>query len=120
MTSAAVPTDAEFIRFEVRVGMRRIDCAVLDEALEAVSGLAAPSTPVLRRKSFDRFRTLINSAAKLKSDRLPAGFSGRIVLTTEDLRCVPPEPGALLFGSSPRGSGRQPAAADGAPATRER
>ncbi len=102
-TSDSVSAGAEFTRFQVRVGMRRVECAVLDEALEAASGLTAPSSVVLRRKSFDRFRTLINAAAELKSSRLPPGFTGRIVLTSEDLRRVPPQVGVPAFGSSARG-----------------
>jgi hypothetical protein len=58
---------------------------------------------MLRRRSFDRFRTLINVAAKLKLRTLPPGAIGPIVLTHEDLRCVPPETGVPSFGSSARG-----------------
>jgi Protein of unknown function (DUF1488) len=95
--------DAGFTRFEVRDGMRRVGCNVSDEALEAVSGLTGPSTPALRRRSFDRFRTLINAAAVLRLSTLPLGFVGPIVLTSADLRHVPPVTGEPLFGSSPRG-----------------
>jgi len=98
--------DADFARFQVRVGMRRIDCAVPDEVLEAVSGLASPSTALLRRRSFDRFRTLINAAAKLKSGGLPPDFVGRLMLTADDLRRVPPEPGVPAFGSAARVTNR--------------
>ena len=103
-SSAVSPLDKNFIRFEIRDGIRRIDCAVSDEALEAVSALTAPSTVMQRRRSFDRYRTLINEAAKLKSRRLPSGSIGLIVLTGEHLRCVPPETGVPSFGSSARGA----------------
>jgi hypothetical protein len=96
--------DENFMRFEIRDGIRRISCAVSNEALEAVSGLPAPSTEMLRRRSFDRFRTLINMAAKLKLSMLPSGSISLIVLTDEDLRRVPPETGVPSFGSSARGS----------------
>lgn len=95
--------DPSITQFEVRDGVRRVICSVSDEALEAASGLAAPSTPVLRRKSFDRFRTLIDAAAKLKLNTLPAGSLGPIVLSSQDLRCVPPAAGVPLFGSMSRG-----------------
>ena len=105
-SNAVSPLDGNFIRFEIRDGIRRISCAVSDEALEAVSGLTAPSTVMLRRRSFDRFRTLINVAAKLKLRTLPSGSIGLIVLTGEDLRRVPPETGVPSFGSSARGPTR--------------
>ena len=101
-SNAASPLDGNFIRFEIRDGIRRISCAVSDEALEAASGLVAPSTVVLRRRSFDRFRTLINAAAKLKLGTLPQGSTGPIVLTREDLQCMPPETGTPSFGSFAR------------------
>ena len=104
--NAVSPLDGNFIRFEIRDGIRRISCAVSDEALEAVSGLPAPSTVMLRRRSFDRFRTLINAAAKLKLSTLPSRPIGLIVLTGEDLRRVPPETGVPSFGSSARGPTR--------------
>jgi hypothetical protein len=92
------------VHFEVRVGIRRISCNVSDEALEAVSGLAAPSTVTLRRKSFDQFRTLIDAAARLKLGTLPPGFVGPIVLSSGDLRRVPPEVGVPAFGRTGRGA----------------
>ncbi len=98
-SNATAPLDGDFIRFEIRDGIRRISCAVSDEALEAASGLTLPSTVILRRRSFDRFRTLINAAAKLKLRTLPPGSIGPIVLTREDLRCMPPETGMPSFGS---------------------
>lgn len=88
------------IRFEIRDGTRRVSCTVADDALEAASGLASPSTLALRRRSFDRFRTLIDAAAQLKSRALPLGSDGPIVLTSNDLRSVPWKTGEPLFGSS--------------------
>lgn len=88
------------IRFQVRNGIHRISCVVSDEALEVASGLTAPLTEALRRKSFDRFRNLINAAAMLKLSGLPTGFAGPIVLTSQDLRRVPPETGTPPFGTT--------------------
>jgi hypothetical protein len=105
-SNAVSPLDENFMRFEIRDGIRRINCAVSDEALEAVSGLPAPSTVMMRRRSFDRFRMLINVAAKLKLSTLPSRSVGLIVLTGEDLRRVPPETGMPSFGSSARGPTR--------------
>ena len=101
-STAAALNDGGFVRFEVRDGIRRIGCTVSDEALEAVSGLAAPSTTGSRRKSFDRFRMLINTAARLKLETLPPGFAGPLALATEDLRRVPPEVGMPAFGNAGR------------------
>ena len=112
-SNAGSAVEGNVIRFEVRAGMRRIGCAVLGDALEAVSGLTLPSTVMLRQRSFDRFRTLIDIAARLKLKTLPAGSLGPIVLTQEDLRRVPPEPGVLSFGNSARGATR-PASSTGA------
>lgn len=103
--SSTIPAiGAGLTRFEIRDGIRRVSCNVSDEALEAVSGLAVPSTTASRRKSFDRFRTLIDAAAKLKLKTLPPGFVGLVVLSSGDLRCVPPAAGVPPFGSSPRGT----------------
>jgi len=114
-SNAVSPLDVNFIRFEIRDGISRISCAVSDEALEAVSGLTAPSTVMLRRRSFDRFRTLINAAAKLKFGTLPPGSTGLIVLSGEDLRRVPPETGVPSFGSPARGPTRTASLIGGAP-----
>jgi Protein of unknown function (DUF1488) len=104
-TSRAGPAlAAGYMQFEVRDGIRRITCSISEEALEAASGLAVPSTIALRRRSFDRFRTLIDAAAKLKLKTLPPGFSGAVTLTSRDLRSVPPELGVPSYGTSPRGS----------------
>lgn len=103
LSSGADPgLDAGATRFQIRDGIRLINCNVSDEALEAVSGLTAPSTTALRRKSFDRFRTLINAAAKLKLKTLPPEFIGLLALTSRDLRRVPPETGVPLYGSAQR------------------
>ena len=91
------------IDFEVRDGIRRIACAISDEALDAVSGLPLPSTLALRRRAFDRFRGLIDAAAKLKLQKLPPETAGPLVLSSSDLRRVPPVSGVPLFGTSPRG-----------------
>ena len=97
--TAARPED-EGIRFEIQDRMRRVSCAVSNEALEAVAGLPELSSPMLRHRSFDRFRTLIHAAAGLRLAALPPGFVGPIVLTSRDLRAVPPQKGAPAFGSS--------------------
>jgi len=97
------PLDGSLISFEIRDGSRRISCAVSNEALETASGLTAPSTDTLRRRSFDRFRTLINVAAELKLRTLPSGSIGTITLTSADLRCVPTETETPPFGSAARG-----------------
>lgn len=101
---AASALERNPIHFEVRDGIRRVGCDVSDEALEAVSGLAVPSTAASRRKSFDRFRTLIHAAAKLKLQTLPPGFAGPVVLSSGDLRRVPPEAGTPAFGAAARGA----------------
>ncbi len=116
-TANVAPTlKSNFIRFEIRDGSRRIGFAVSDDALDAVSGLIPQSTPMMRRKSFDQFRTLINAAAMLKLKALPSGPVGPIVLTQRDLRRVPPETGAPSFGSCARGMSRT-AVPGGAPAS---
>jgi len=98
--TAETPGD---IQFEVRDGMRRVMCHVSEEALEAASGLSAPSTTALRRRSFDRFRGLIDAAAKLKLKTLTPGWVGPLTLSSRDLRSVPPINGLPVFGTSPRG-----------------
>ncbi|GBQ27984.1 hypothetical protein AA13594_0809 [Gluconacetobacter azotocaptans DSM 13594] len=72
---------------------------VSGEALEAAAGLTLPSTSLSRQRSFDRFRTLINAAAKLKLARAPVRQGGCLVLESDDLRRVPLEVGVPLFGS---------------------
>ncbi|MBB2200886.1 DUF1488 family protein [Gluconacetobacter tumulisoli] len=100
-----VPDD-RFIRFEVQDGSRRVGCMVSGEALEAAAGLALPSTSLSRRRSFDRFRTLINAAAKLKLAGTAQRQDGCLILESEDLRRVPPEAGVPLFGSFFRDNSR--------------
>ena len=102
--SAALTLNEGFTRFQVRAGIRLISCDVADEALEAVSSLALPSTSCARRKSFDRFRTLIDAAAKLKLKDLPPSFGGPLLLSSRDLRRVPPETGVPSYGTAPRGT----------------
>jgi hypothetical protein len=96
---------AHHVQFEVRDGIRRVMCNVADEALEAVSGLAGPSNSVSRRRSFDRFRTLLDAAAKLKLRTMSADFTGPLLLTSGDLRRVPPEFGVPAYGTAARLSG---------------
>ena len=90
------------IRFEIRDGVRRVSFVVSNEALEAASGLPDQSSFMLRRRSFDRFRTLIHAAAARRLAAGPPGFVSPIVLTCGDLRSVPVERGAPAFGSSGR------------------
>ena len=94
--------DADAVRFEVRNGMRRVGCTVSSEALEAASGLALPSTTSSRRQSFDRFRTVSNTAAIRKLGTLPADFTGPLALSGDALRVVPARVGDPLFGSTRR------------------
>ncbi len=106
MTRAAglgLTAEPSSIQFEVRDGIRRVTCTVSEEALDAVSGLAGPSSTALRRRSFDRFRGLIDAAAKLKLKTLAPGWVGPLMLSSGDLRSVPPVSGVPAFGSSPRG-----------------
>ena len=95
-------SDDHLIGFEIRDGARRIKCEVSNEALEVASGLAEGSSAMLRRRSFDRFRTLINAAAALRISTLPPGSTASILLTTRDLRRVPAEHGAPAFGVAAR------------------
>ena len=95
------------ISFEVRHGSRRIVCTVSDAALDAVSNLTTPSTVEMRRGSFNRFRTLINAAAKQKLLGMPPNWASPIDLQTRDLRLVAPEVGTPAFGSSPRPPARR-------------
>ncbi len=80
--------DANFIHFEIRDGIRRITCSVPNDVMDAVCGVSGPLTPGLRRRSFDRFRTLIHGAAMQRLKDMPAGSLGPIVLAQRDLRCV--------------------------------
>ncbi len=92
--------EASCVRFEIRDGSRRVSCAVSDEALDAVSGLTEASTPGLRRRSFDRFRTLIHAAALLRLETRLPGCIDPIVVTIRDLQRVPPQTGTPKFGTS--------------------
>jgi hypothetical protein len=86
--------------FEIRVGVRRIACNVSDDVLHAVIGLPDGSTPTQRRRAFDRFRMLIDAAAKLKLGLLPADFGGPLALSSLDLRAVPPASETPVLGSA--------------------
>ena len=97
--TVAAPLDPELVWFQVRNGIHLITCNVSDEALEAVACLDSASSMSLRRRSFDRFRMLIEAAAKLKLATLPAEYSGRLVLSSRDLRMVPPVAGVPAYGS---------------------
>jgi len=81
---AAAP-EGSAISFEIRDGIRRIKCSVPNELIDAVSGLPAPLTDGLRRRSFDRFRTVMHGAAMQRLKDLPAGSPGPIVLARRDL-----------------------------------
>jgi hypothetical protein len=100
--STAAQPEAGGIRFEIRSGMRKVNCSISDDALEAASGLTTPSTVTLRRRSFDRFRTLINQAATLKLATLPADSNDLMMLGRDDLRRVPPMTGEPEYGSAVR------------------
>lgn len=88
------------IRFEVRGARGRMSCTVSDEALELASSLSAPSTEAMRRRSFDRFRMVIDAAAKLKLADMPAEFRGPLSLSAEDLRRVPAARDMPQFGTA--------------------
>jgi hypothetical protein len=87
------------IRFEIRDRTRRISCAISDEALEAASNLPLPSTATSRQRSFSRFRTLIDVAARLKLSHMPDSFNGPLTILSDDLRHVPDLEGLPQFGS---------------------
>lgn len=101
--AAAPAPDEGPTRFQVRAGIRLVSCTVADEALEDASSLALPSTALSRRKSFDRFRALVHAAAVLKLGELPPDFGGPLLLSSRDLRRVPPVKGGPAYGSGPRG-----------------
>ncbi len=69
-------------------GIRRVTCSVPNDVMDAVCGVTGPLSPGLRRRSFDRFRTLINGAAMRRLKDMPAGSAGPIVLVQRDLRLV--------------------------------
>lgn len=97
--AAAETTALGATRFEIRDHTRRISCVVSDEALEAASNLPLPSTTVSRQRSFSRFRTLIDVAARLKLSRMPGGFNDSLTILSDDLRHVPDMEGAPQFGT---------------------
>ncbi len=80
-------------------GIRRIVCSVPNDVMDAVSGQTGTQTPGLRRRSFDRYRTLIHGAAMQRLKELPAGSLGPIVLARRDLRCVARETESVRPGS---------------------
>jgi hypothetical protein len=88
VSSVVVDLNDDTILFEIRDGTRRVSCVVSNEALEAAAGLPELSAPMLRGRSFDRFRTLIHAAADARLAALP-GLVGPIVLTSRDLQSVP-------------------------------
>lgn len=97
--SPQVSSDQPITRFEVCDRARRIACAVTDDALENIGNLSLPSTDMLRRRSFDRFRTVIDAAARLKLATLPTTFLGPMLLSMEDLCKVPAQAGRPQVGS---------------------
>ncbi len=101
-------TPSEVVSFEVRMGNRRVRCIVSEEALGAASGTALPLTSVTRRGAFDRFRVLIDAAAKLKMALPETAGLAEITLTPGDLRRVVPTHDSPPFGSSPRPTSRPP------------
>jgi len=102
--SAAPAAVASSVRFEIRSGVHLVRCIVSDEALDAVSGLLDPSTPALRRRSFDRFRTLIHEAALIQHQARSPVCVDPILVTSADLRRVPPRTGLPKFGTFGRES----------------
>lgn len=87
------------ITFEIRSGIHRVQCGVANEALDAASGCIEPSTPALRRRSFDRFRTLIHEAAMIQFGARPPGCVDPILVTSADLRRVPSRTGSPNMGT---------------------
>jgi hypothetical protein len=71
---------------------------VSDEALEAASSLSLPSAAEARKRSFSRFRTLIDTAARLKLSHMPSSFIGPLTILSDDLRHVPDMEGLPQFG----------------------
>ena len=98
------PTDcaAAPIKFQVRHFTQKIVCTVSAEALEEASGLPPQSSEQLHRRSFDRFRTLIEAAAQQKLAGLPPEFCGPITLASKDLRRVPHVVGMPPYAQTPR------------------
>ena len=106
--SRAEGSPSDEVSFEVRLNNRRVRCVVSEEALGAVSGTALPLTSVTRRGAFDRFRVLIDAAAKLKMAMPETAGLPTITLTPGDLRRVVPTHDSPPFGSTPRSTSRPP------------
>ena len=87
------------IEFLIQHGSHRVRCAVTADALDSVCGHAEPTTDSVRRRAFERFRTLINVAAQRKLDGLGADAGDSLLLTCEDLRAVPHVAGTPVFGT---------------------
>jgi hypothetical protein len=97
--------EESLIRFEICDGMRRVSCAVSNDALDTASGMTDPCTAASRRRSFERFRTLVHAAALLRLEAQLPGSVDPIIVTDADLRSVPPQVGTPRFGTS----GKRPA-----------
>ncbi len=93
---------APAICFQVRHHTHKIACTVSAEALEDASGLPPASSEQMHRRSFDRFRTLIEAAAQHRLAALPPSFCGPITLTVQDLRRVPHVVGMPSYAQLPR------------------
>ncbi|WP_367117439.1 DUF1488 family protein [Acetobacter sp.] len=91
------PLSAGYIGFEIFVGTRRVSCGVSNDALDAISCLALPSTPTARNRSFNRFRVLIHKAAERKVLECHDNSNDYILIQSEDLRRIPPESGNPAF-----------------------
>ncbi|CAM3190234.1 hypothetical protein CFR75_16390 [Komagataeibacter xylinus] len=92
----------EAASFQIASGTGRVEFIVSDEALEAAACLARPSTAAARQHAFQRFRVLIDAAAKLKLARSGKTAGATLFLSSEDLRHVPHEKGMPVFGHVPR------------------
>ena len=102
MAIAASADEAGYTPFEVRSGNRRVRCLVADTTLDAASGLSELPTLTLRRRSFEKFRTLIQATAQRMLGELPVGFIGSLVISGEDMRQTTPEQGMAVFGDAGR------------------
>ncbi len=102
----SLPMGGREVQFEVFLGKRRVRCTLTDEALEAVSGLPGPLTMAVKRVSFDRFRILIDAAARLKMETIEHGSIDAITLTSTDLRRAGTQVGAPPFGTAARPTSR--------------
>ncbi len=91
--------EKNLVHFEVRDGMRRISCAISNDTLDAAVGLKDVGTPADRRRSFERFRSMIHVAALLRWKAQPLGSVAPVILTDRDLCDVPPKIGNPRFGS---------------------